>query len=115
MAIRPEDIRSHLDLLADKLEHDIHTKMTAHWNSRDPEPQITVNVWPEPIDAEKKDRYSTTFDFLPQEYHDILALLKKRYEDAGWTVTADLGEEAIHRRFIPTLTIAHPLKKPGVV
>jgi hypothetical protein len=112
MASRPEDIRGHLDLLADKLEPGIEAKLAENWQSRSPEPQITVNVWPKAVDAVKKDRYSTsTFD-LPEEYRAVLALLKKRYEAIGWTVTSAEGEDARNRLFTPTITFA---KKPTIV
>jgi hypothetical protein len=98
MPVGPEHNPSHVEALA--LEAMSHIEEELEKNTSAPE--IAVEVWPEPVPAEGDPPHV----ILPADHLEALALLKQAYEAAGWEVASDIGEDAYHRTFTPTLIFA---------
>jgi hypothetical protein len=98
MPVGPEHTPSPVESLAREAMSHIDEELEKNRSS----PEIAVEVWPEPVPAEGLPPQVT----LPADHLEALALLKKAYEDAGWEVVSDIGEDAYHRTFTPTLTFS---------
>jgi hypothetical protein len=96
MPVDPEHTPSHVESLAREAMSHIEEKLEKNRSS----PEIAVEVWPEPVPSEGDPPQV----ILPADHLEALALLKKAYEEAGWDVASDIGEDAYHRTFTPTLT-----------
>jgi hypothetical protein len=98
MSVGPEHTPSHVEALAREAMSHIEEELEKNTSS----PEIAVEVWPEPVLSEG----DPPKVILPADYLEALALLKKAYEAAGWDVVSDIGEDAYHRTFTPTLTFS---------
>jgi hypothetical protein len=98
MSIGPEHTPSQVEALAREAMSHIDEKLEKNRSA----PAIAVEVWPEPVPAEGDPPQV----ILPADHLEALALLKQAYEAAGWDVVSDIGEDAYHRTFTPTLTFA---------
>jgi hypothetical protein len=96
MSVGPEHTPGHVEALAREAMNHIEQELEKGRSS----PTIAVEVWPEPVPAEGPPPHV----ILPADHLEALALLKQAYEAAGWEVVSDIGEDAYHRTFTPTLT-----------
>jgi hypothetical protein len=97
MPVGPEQTPSHVEVLAREAMSHIEDELEKNRST----PEIAVSVWPEPVPAEGDPPHV----ILPADHLEALALLKQAYEAAGWDVVSDIGEDAYHRTFTPTLTL----------
>ena len=98
MPVGPEHTPSHVEAVVRETISHIDEELEKNRSS----PEITVEVWSEPVPAEG----DPPKVILPADHLEALALLKQAYEAAGWEVASDIGEDAYHRTFTPTLTFA---------